>query len=362
MTLEARLSALATAIGADVKDLRATAGTPGPQGPAGPAGPVGNASALVRATTAYTTAVLADGASETGFVSIAPSYELLRIQTNVPARIRLYASTAQRDADVARLVTVDPTGDHGVIFEFVTLASDLDWAITPMADGYRLDSISSSIPISVTNLSGSSGAVTVTLTYIPLEGTAGALQGPVGPAGSNLAMTTYVTALPGSPVDGQEVYFRVADGVVWHLRYKAAITDAYKWEFLGGAPMLSLSNGVTSNITVINTWQDGSNGAVSLTAPLSGIYDVAYGCAHAQPDQSSEVVDLGISIAGAAPVGGNGQPSVYSQTGASMRASMRGETRPTVAANAVVKIQQRSTGLNSAWRDRYLTMKPTRVG
>src|SRR6188472_1208505 len=133
MTLETRLAALATAIGTDVKAL--SAGVTGPAGPQGPAGPVGNASALARTTTSYTTGSLADGATETGLISIAPSYELLRIQTSAPARVRLYASTAQRDADAARLSTVDPTGDHGLLFEFVTTAGDLDWAIAPMVYG-----------------------------------------------------------------------------------------------------------------------------------------------------------------------------------------------------------------------------------
>jgi hypothetical protein len=44
-----------------------------------------------------------------------------------------------------------------------------------------------------------------------------------------------LTALPVSPVDGQEIYFQADAGppaVVWHLRRRAS-----KWEFVGGPPI-----------------------------------------------------------------------------------------------------------------------------
>lgn len=88
----------------------------------------------------------------------------------------------------------------------------------------------------------------------------------------------YVTALPGAPVDGQECYLQTAAmaaaGVIWHLRYRASIADAYKWEFLGGAPMTvrqdatyTLPGGQASYVPPSN--------AVTLTVPVAGIYDVA---------------------------------------------------------------------------------------
>lgn len=52
-----------------------------------------------------------------------------------------------------------------------------------------------------------------------------------------------VTSLPGSPVDGQEVYYLVdaTNGVIWHLRYRAASVSAYKWEMVGGPPLVAQS-------------------------------------------------------------------------------------------------------------------------
>jgi hypothetical protein len=51
-----------------------------------------------------------------------------------------------------------------------------------------------------------------------------------------------VTSLPGSPVDGQEVYYKVAfnppDYVTWHLRYESSSPLGEKWMFLGGPPLI----------------------------------------------------------------------------------------------------------------------------
>jgi hypothetical protein len=82
-----------------------------------------------------------------------------------------------------------------------------------------------------------------------------------------------VTSLPGSPVDGQQVYF-IADntkGVIWHLRYRAASSSAFKWEFVGGPP---IRNGLGSVVKVATTAYAQMSLAISLVAPLSGDYEV----------------------------------------------------------------------------------------
>jgi hypothetical protein len=53
-----------------------------------------------------------------------------------------------------------------------------------------------------------------------------------------------LTALPTSPVDGQEIYFQADAGppaVVWHLRRRSN-----KWEFVGGAPIVYRMEGETN--------------------------------------------------------------------------------------------------------------------
>lgn len=136
-------------------------------GPVGPAGPAGADGLQPRATAVKTTAAsLADGATEVGTIAMATGYRVSKIQTDVPARVRLYATAAQRDADVSRAIGTDPTGDHGLLLEYVTTASQLTGTLTPVVDGYSLESTpSTGIPITITNLSGAAGSVTTTLTY-----------------------------------------------------------------------------------------------------------------------------------------------------------------------------------------------------
>lgn len=80
----------------------------------------------------------------------------------------------------------------------------------------------------------------------------------------------FVTSLPASPVDGQEVYY-LADattGVVWHLRYRAASSSSYKWEFVGGPPLHSANFSGAHNSSQ-NYYIDSG---ISLTVPLAGEY------------------------------------------------------------------------------------------
>lgn len=139
-------------------------GPPGVDGAQGPPGPL-----LSRKTATFTTASVADAAADMGTVTLAPGYRLLRIATDRAARIRLYTSTAARTADTSRPAGTDPTGDHGVMLDMVTTSGDLDWGLSPAVDGY-LDTVGTAVPFAVTNLSGSTGTVTVDLTWVQTEG------------------------------------------------------------------------------------------------------------------------------------------------------------------------------------------------
>jgi hypothetical protein len=85
-----------------------------------------------------------------------------------------------------------------------------------------------------------------------------------------------VTSLPGSPVDGQEIYY-IADatnGVVWQFRYRSASPSTYKWEFVGGAPLVAVGGGGSTSSTTYQT-----TGTPSLTLTLAGDYEIDTGCA-----------------------------------------------------------------------------------
>lgn len=126
-----------------------------------PAGPVR------RTANATVTAVAASGEKATT-VSLSPSFLILGIQTSVPARVRLYPSDAAAQADAARLITAEPDAKAEVIMEFATQAGWLSSTVSPNVGGAVPSGSTASLYLG--NLSASTSDVTVTLTYLPLEG------------------------------------------------------------------------------------------------------------------------------------------------------------------------------------------------
>lgn len=122
-----------------------------------------------RATVVYTTAALAPTAAETGTVTMAAGYRLYSVQTSRPARVRVYETLAARTADLARPPGLDPAASAGVVLDYATTGTAA-YPLSPLVDGASLEAApSASIPITITNNDISSGAVTVTLTYLRTE-------------------------------------------------------------------------------------------------------------------------------------------------------------------------------------------------
>lgn len=124
----------------------------------------------VRATVTKATATIAVGVVESGVVAMAKSYRVTKIVTDRPARVRLYATIAQRDADASRAIGTAPSGDHGLLMEVITGNGALTMIMTPQADGTNFEATpDANIPYCITNLDASTSSVSVTFTYIRTE-------------------------------------------------------------------------------------------------------------------------------------------------------------------------------------------------
>jgi hypothetical protein len=96
-------------------------------------------------------------------------YMLYKIETSTAAWVRLYVSDAARTADAARTQGQDPLPGSGVVAEVITTNTETV-IIAPGVIGFNNESpVSNIIPIAVTNLSGGSADITVTLTAVELE-------------------------------------------------------------------------------------------------------------------------------------------------------------------------------------------------
>jgi hypothetical protein len=133
--------------------------------------PAGGSGLSSRTTAAATTSSLANNASGNASITGFKGYGLYKIQTSAAAWVVIYDSTASRTADInaARDQNTDPLPGSGVIAEAITTGAQTI-KINPGTIGFSDESpATTAIPIKVTNLSGSTTTITVTLTLVCLE-------------------------------------------------------------------------------------------------------------------------------------------------------------------------------------------------
>jgi len=84
---------------------------------------------------------LASGASGTiDFTASAAGAHLLKLSTSKRARVEVYGDAAARTADIPRGIGTDPSGDHGLLLDYVTtLASGGVFRLAPVVDAFNLD-------------------------------------------------------------------------------------------------------------------------------------------------------------------------------------------------------------------------------
>ena len=122
-----------------------------------------------RTTVATTTSSLANGASATATVTAAKGYALYSIQVSRGAWVTVYTSSAAQSSDSSRSITTDPTPGSGVVAEAITTTATTTY-FTPAIFGFNADgTVGTNMYLKIYNNSGSTGTVTVTVTYLQLE-------------------------------------------------------------------------------------------------------------------------------------------------------------------------------------------------
>jgi hypothetical protein len=181
------------------------------------------------------------------------------------------------------------------------------------------------------------------------------------------AAPTSVSALPSSPYDGQEVYYAnstmLAQGTIWHLRYRAGSANAQKWEFLGGAELHNATPGPNTGTSYpSSTWAICSSSPTLLT-PLAGIYLVR-SVLTMNPAQICTLVH-GVGVGGnPAAIDGNGVSGGYAPT-AGGRVNYTAEMTTALLA-AGVTIDQRfwhnqGGAMNTTFSGMWLGIRPLRL-
>jgi microcystin-dependent protein len=191
-----------------------------------------------------------------------------------------------------------------------------------------------------------------------------------GPAAFTYATTapTFVTNLPSSPVDGQEIYYQAdaTNGVIWHLRYRTGSASSYKWEFIGGSALSGQVIGTASNSGGSTTYASMPTSAVSKAVPLAGEYAATWGAGAAWSTTAGSAAYLNISINNSAPVDNDailfetpgGETSYIGNSSSLTRLITVG------TAGHVVELKYRAQEASRTWNWRayFLSIVPVRVG
>lgn len=173
-----------------------------------------------------------------------------------------------------------------------------------------------------------------------------------------------LTALPGSPVTGNEILFQTAAMVTagvgpWTLRYDSTLSGTSKWKVLAGEQLADEITAIESTSSAV--FVDLTTIGPSITVPWPGIYDIAVG-GHIGNNVAGNDAIMGVRL-GPAPVqadvdtvqtfaSAGGKVSVY--------AHFKGRT---LGPLFVVKIQYRAGGAGTAiFGQRTLHLTPRRIG
>lgn len=185
----------------------------------------------------------------------------------------------------------------------------------------------------------------------------------VPPGGSGILPAQYVTSLPSSPVDGQEIFYiaNSANGIIWHLRYKS--TSGY-WEFLGGSPLYA--EVTTSESTVSTGWTNLATIGPTISVPLAGDYMISHGALITGPLATAWFGAMSYAVGGTAAADADAvwiytTESDYTQRD---KASVSREKRKTgIAASAAITAKYRggAGGYTTTYENRWIAIIPIRV-
>jgi len=130
------------------------------------AGASGGSGLNTRTSTNTLNSGMADGATANFDLSAAKTFVLYSIEVSGAAWVRLYIDTASRTADASRTRGNDPAPDAGVIAEVITAGNEtVNFA--PAVIGYC--TTGNTLPATITNDSGGTANIDVTITHLSLE-------------------------------------------------------------------------------------------------------------------------------------------------------------------------------------------------
>jgi hypothetical protein len=171
-----------------------------------------------------------------------------------------------------------------------------------------------------------------------------------------------VTSLPISPTDGQVIRFLVdaTNGIEWLFVYRQGSGSAYKWEFLGGPPLISEVN-VSEDRGAGNTYANLTTVGPSVVLPLAGDYEVHGGFVGRVTVAGTAWMSY--SIGATAAVDADGWNVGSAAAGNSHNAAGQRRYIKTFASAATLTAKYRNSGGSGSaiFQQRFMAVRPVRV-
>lgn len=172
-----------------------------------------------------------------------------------------------------------------------------------------------------------------------------------------------VTTLPGSPADGDEVYYKFTPTAAptttvplfWHLRFDSTTTH---WYPVGGASPL-YAQVLTSQTFTTGTFGDLATVGPSLTVPLLGDYIVEHG-AEISHSAVGGFSGMSYSVGATAAIDAD-MIQFHSAVANQTTNSMRAQSRAAVAAATAFVAKYRTSAATATYAKRWMRITPVRV-
>ncbi len=125
----------------------------------------------VAQTTSVATSVLSPAGQFTGVATMAKAFIVLSISVNAAARVRLYSTASAQTVDLARPQTQGPGfgTEQGIIGDVVLTNAPVTWFAENMVGANEDNPQSATCYVTCDNLTSSSMAIQISITYVPLQ-------------------------------------------------------------------------------------------------------------------------------------------------------------------------------------------------
>lgn len=169
--------------------------------------------------------------------------------------------------------------------------------------------------------------------------------------------TEIVTALPGSPVEGQEIFLvdsLTAPTRLWHLKYFGALAGTSKWWVISATPLFA--EVLTSENTTSTTYTALATAGPSIALPLAGDYDVEVSARLGTGAQRDGLMSYDIGATAAVD-----NDAAFDLNGRSAVSAVRRKTGLT-AVTLTAKYRTSDSGFAVTASHRRMKVTPIRVG